>query len=140
MGAGGEGVTEGEMVEWHHWLNGHEFEQTPGDSVRQGSLAYAIHGVPKSLTPLSDWTTLLNPWIICPLLIILRKCTSGFIKYHWTLGIWTLNSIFHFDVSILMFCYDLNVSRSLFWNHLCLHEGFFFFLRDLLLTFSLLIY
>ena len=24
--------TEGEMVGWHHRLNGHEFEQTPGDS------------------------------------------------------------------------------------------------------------
>ena len=32
-------VTEGEMVGWHHWLNGHEFEQTPGDSEGQGSLA-----------------------------------------------------------------------------------------------------
>ena len=31
--------TEGEMVRWHHWLNGHEFEQTPGDSEGQGSLA-----------------------------------------------------------------------------------------------------
>ena len=26
------GGTEDEMVEWHHWLNGHEFEQTLGDS------------------------------------------------------------------------------------------------------------
>ena len=26
------------MVGWHHQLNGHEFEQTPGDSERQGSL------------------------------------------------------------------------------------------------------
>ena len=25
-------VTEDEMVGWHHQLNGHEFEQTPGDS------------------------------------------------------------------------------------------------------------
>ena len=24
------------MVGWHHQLNGHEFEQTPGDSGRQG--------------------------------------------------------------------------------------------------------
>ena len=24
-------VTEDEMVGWHHWLNGYEFEQTPGD-------------------------------------------------------------------------------------------------------------
>ena len=29
----------GEMVGWHHRLNGHEFEQTPGDSEGQGSLA-----------------------------------------------------------------------------------------------------
>ena len=28
-----------EMVGWHHWLNGHEFEQTPGDSKGQGGLA-----------------------------------------------------------------------------------------------------
>ena len=27
------------MVGWHHRFNGHEFEQTPGDSERQGSLA-----------------------------------------------------------------------------------------------------
>ena len=27
------------MVGWHHGLNGHEFEQTPGDSEEQGSLA-----------------------------------------------------------------------------------------------------
>ena len=31
-------VTDDEMVGWHHLLNGHEFEQTPGDSERQGSL------------------------------------------------------------------------------------------------------
>ena len=29
---GGKRVTENEMVGWHHWLNGHEFEQTQGDS------------------------------------------------------------------------------------------------------------
>ena len=28
-----------EMVGWHHRLNGHEFEQTLGDSEGQGSLA-----------------------------------------------------------------------------------------------------
>ena len=27
------------MAEWHHRLNGHEFEQTPGGSEGQGSLA-----------------------------------------------------------------------------------------------------
>ena len=34
-----KGATEDEMVEWHHQLNGHEFEQTPGDSEGGGSLA-----------------------------------------------------------------------------------------------------
>ena len=32
-------MTEDEMVGWHHRLNGHEFEQTPGGSEGQGSLA-----------------------------------------------------------------------------------------------------
>ena len=33
-----KGVTEDEMVGWHHWLIGHEFRQTPADSEGQGSL------------------------------------------------------------------------------------------------------
>ena len=32
-----KGVTEDEMVAWHHQLNGYEFEQIPGDSKGQGS-------------------------------------------------------------------------------------------------------
>ena len=31
-------TTEDEMVGWHHWLNGHEFEQTPGVGEGQGGL------------------------------------------------------------------------------------------------------
>ena len=31
--------TEDETVGWHHQLNGHEFEQAPGDSKGQASLA-----------------------------------------------------------------------------------------------------
>ena len=34
-----KGAIEGEMVGWHHQLNGHESEQTPGDSEGQESLA-----------------------------------------------------------------------------------------------------
>ena len=33
------GVTEDEMVRWHHQLNWHELEQAPGDHEGQGSLA-----------------------------------------------------------------------------------------------------
>ena len=34
-----KGTTEGEVVGWHHPFNGHEFEQTLGDSEGQKSLA-----------------------------------------------------------------------------------------------------
>ena len=34
-----KGVTEDETAGWHHWLNGHEFEQTPEYSKGHGSLA-----------------------------------------------------------------------------------------------------
>ena len=33
-----KGVTEDEMVGWNHQLNGHEFEQTPGNKEGQASL------------------------------------------------------------------------------------------------------
>ena len=51
-----KGVTEDEMVGWHHQLNGHEFEQTPGDGEGQESLACCNPWVAKSQTRLSDWT------------------------------------------------------------------------------------
>ena len=41
-------MTEDEMPGWHHRLNGHEFEETPGVWDGQGGLAAAIHGVTKS--------------------------------------------------------------------------------------------
>ena len=39
---------------WHHQLNGHEFEKTPGDSEGQGSLGCSVQGVAKSRTQLSN--------------------------------------------------------------------------------------
>ena len=43
-----KGATEDEMVGWHHWFNGHEFEQVLGAGEGQGSLHTIIHGVTKS--------------------------------------------------------------------------------------------
>ena len=43
-------MTEDEMVGRHHQLNGHEFEQTPGDNERQGSWRAAVHGATKGWT------------------------------------------------------------------------------------------
>ena len=50
-----KGMTEDEMVRWHLWLNGHEFEQTLGDGEGQGSqVCYNLWGHKESDT--SDWT------------------------------------------------------------------------------------
>ena len=43
-------MTEDETVGWHHRLNGHEFEQTPGAGEGQGSLRAAVHGVAMDMT------------------------------------------------------------------------------------------
>ena len=50
------GTTEDEVVGWHHWLDGHEFEKVLGDSEGQGSLVcYSILGYKES-----DMTKWLN--------------------------------------------------------------------------------
>ena len=49
---------EDEMVGWHHWLNGHEFEQAPGVGNTQGRLHATVHGVLKSWTRMNNWTEL----------------------------------------------------------------------------------
>ena len=49
-----KGATEDEMVGRYHQLNGHEFKQTLGDRVGQGSLV--VSWGHKDWTWLSDWT------------------------------------------------------------------------------------
>ena len=53
-----KGITEDEMVGWHHQLNGHEFEQAPGVGDRQRSLAsYSPWGRKESdMTEWLNWT------------------------------------------------------------------------------------
>ena len=52
-----KGTTEDKMIGWHHKLNGHAFELTPGDSEGREAWCVAVHGVAKSQTQLSDWAT-----------------------------------------------------------------------------------
>ena len=49
-----KGEAGNEMVRWHYQLNGHEFEQTPGDSGGQRSLACCSPQGFKSQTQLND--------------------------------------------------------------------------------------
>ena len=57
-----KGATEDEMVGWHHWLGGHEFEQAPGVGDGQGSLVCYSPWGHKELNN-SDWLTQ-QQWII----------------------------------------------------------------------------
>ena len=44
------------MVRGHHWLSGHEFEQTPSDSEDRGAWHAATDGVSKSQAQLGNRT------------------------------------------------------------------------------------
>ena len=65
-------MTEDEMAGWHHWLDGHEFEQTPGVGDGQGSLARSPWGR-KSWTRLSDWTDELKNCVSDHLISLLKS-------------------------------------------------------------------
>ena len=51
-------MTEDEMIEWHHWLNGQEYKQAPGVGDGQGSLAYYSPwgGKESDMTEQQNWT------------------------------------------------------------------------------------
>ena len=53
-----KGMTEDEMVGWHHWLSGHGFGWTPGVGDGQGGLAYCSSWGRKELdmTEWLNWT------------------------------------------------------------------------------------
>ena len=65
-------MTENELVGWHHWLNGHEFEYALGVGDGPGPWCAAVHGVAKYRTQLSDW-------IICHLVM----WNSIFLRVSW---------------------------------------------------------
>ena len=72
------GMTEDEMVGWHHWLNGHEFEQALGIGDGQGSLVcYSPWGLKESdMTERLSWTEML-------LCISIKYIKSGCLSFWW---------------------------------------------------------
>ena len=51
-----KGMTEDEMAAWHHWLNGHEFEQTL-EMVKDKEVWHAADHEVAELDMTSNWTT-----------------------------------------------------------------------------------
>ena len=67
-----KGTMEDETVGWHHWCNGHEFEQAPGVCDRQGSLecfsTCSLKESDRTVTELNWYAcacVLSRVWVIC---------------------------------------------------------------------------
>ena len=97
------GVTEVETFRWHHQLNGHEFEQTPGDSEVKGSLVscspwgckqsdtteqlnWKIHTIFIFQETLNQWVQFSSVAQLCPTLCNPMDCsTPSFPVLHYLL-------------------------------------------------------
>ena len=73
-----KGTTEDEMIGWHHWLNGYEFEQVLGVSDGQGSLVCCSPWGCKEL----DTTEWLNcTWVSVSFSILNHELCDGLAHY-----------------------------------------------------------
>ena len=72
-----KGITEDEMIGWLHRLNGREFEQTPGDSERRGSLACCTPWACKEWD-VTEWLNNNNHGLSHN-----RRSTQGIWHFHW---------------------------------------------------------
>ena len=114
-----KGMTEDKTVGWHHWLDGHEFEQAAGVGDGQGSLVCCSPWVCKEweMTERLYWTELYWPEVK-PVLKLL--CTHKLSKLNslWRQYIMVcnrekgLNSIYNFDTDGL--CELFSLSTLLF--------------------------
>ena len=93
-----KGTTEDEMVGWHHWLNGPEFEQTPGDGEGQGSLVCcSLRGCKKL-----DTTEQLNRTKLMSKSIIRLFSSRSF-----TVSDLTFRTLSHFEFIFVIWCEEM---------------------------------
>ena len=65
-----KGMTEDEVVGWHHQLDGHEFEQVEGDGDPQGSLGCCSPWGHRESERLSGWTELTDTFFFHLFLLV----------------------------------------------------------------------
>ena len=75
-------MTEDKMVGWHHWLNGPESEQTPGDSEGKGNLGhYSLCGCRVRHNLVNEQQTNLFKRLLFPQLFILVPLPQNSLPY-----------------------------------------------------------
>ena len=106
-----KGTTEDEMVGWHHWLNGHEFEWPLGVGDGQGGLASCGPWSCKDLdmTKRLNWIEL--NWITC------KTCVNCFLIWLFKIMLFYWLFICPFDKSFsFLFQYNGLFLNVWFWN------------------------
>ena len=95
-----KGTAEDKMVGWHHWLDGHEFEQALGDAEGQGSLTCCSPWDHKE----SDMTEQLNnnSCFLIQLPIIQHHCVQCSYPFETLIGLDTPSAIFKEVMADLM--------------------------------------
>ena len=111
------------MIGWHHWLDGHEFEQAAGVVMDREAWCAIVHGVAKSWTWLRNWTELNWTELMCDKAICqhLEYCfLLSFVNFWKTtndLSIWSRSQKL---INLVFWRYwwnMLNLTESdIFWN------------------------
>ena len=73
-----KGTTEDEMLGWHHWLNGHEFAQTPGEIKGQPGMLQSKG----SQRTRHDWTTE-QWWSVSLVFDLLKTIKANIVGLPW---------------------------------------------------------
>ena len=114
-----KGMAEDEMVGWHHWLNGHEFEQAVGNWQWTGKPAM-LQSM-GSQTVGHDWATVLNWLKDIETMLVIEALTFA----SWTLPSWRYvlsthlppPTVLYFFKHILNPVYHESLART--FLHLC---------------------
>ena len=120
-----KGTPEDEMSGWHHWLDGHEFEWTPGVGDGQGGLACCDSWGRKESDTIERliWSDLIWCFIWLLLNYFSLRFRFGINSFHWfsSLHIWSFLLLFS--------SYDKPANESLisvtiFSDLVCLFNSF----------------
>ena len=95
-----KGATEDKMVGWHHWLKGHEFEQTQGASEGQGSLACCSSLSPRELD--TSWQLNNNNDQAIPFQVHTQE-TQKHLHLFFFFSTWPITSLLHSLSSAVIF-------------------------------------
>ena len=100
-----KGMTEDEMAGWHHWLDGHESEWTPGVGDGQGGLECCDSWGRKELDT-TEWLSWLNWWHVyhCKCHCSLLYITTIYILCEIMLGTFTFDPWMMEGLGILNLC------------------------------------